>query len=362
MFKTPWAIVNERVRPYRESLTRQVHESCFWKFWDRREAFHDRVREHGAVLVASKLSKHFCVTFGNPKNIYSEKTKLFDFTTYSAFAILQSIAHIEWSLVWGSTTGETPAYVGTSCFDTFPFPETMLVDGGLSYKVTTPCLEIAGKDYFEHRAAMCNHRHLGFTAIYNLVHSQVENDEDVVRLRELLVSLDRAVLAAYGWQDVELHHQFIETKRGERFSIDGITRTEILRRLSALNRQRHDEEVSLKRDLNAMTRTSSRAPRSRRPTSADFSQSALDLDSIPANENQYLKVAEPRAQYQVGPANSIVEYLETHSGWHAKADILAATGITDGQWNATISDLLASGRVERQGKRRGAQYRSLERI
>lgn len=346
-FKTPWAIVNERVRSYRESLTRQVHESCFWKFWDRREAFHDRVRQHGTVLVASKLSKHFCVTFGDPKNIYSEKAKLFDFATYSAFAVLQSVAHTEWALVWGSTTGETPAYVGTGCFDTFPFPSSMLVDGGLSYQATDPHLETAGKAYFEHRTVMCNQRQQGFTAIYNLVHSQVEDSQDVVRLRALIVSLDHAVLAAYGWQDIELRHEFVDTKRGERFGVDGTTRAEILKRLSTLNRQRHEEEVSLlERHANATTRISSRAPRAGRTTGAATKQPSLDFDSgIATTVNG------------ATPTTAIIGFLSAHDGWHGKADVLAATGITDGQWNAAIVDLIAGGRVERQGERRGARYR-----
>ena len=346
-FKTPWAIVNERVRSYRESLTRQVHESCFWKFWDRREAFHDRVRQHGTVLVASKLSKHFCVTFGDPKNIYSEKAKLFDFTTYSAFAVLQSVAHTEWALVWGSTTGETPAYVGSSCFDTFPFPSSMLVDGRLSYQAVDPHLETAGKAYFEHRAVMCKQRQQGFTAIYNLLHSQVEDSEDVVRLRELIVSLDRAVLAAYGWQDIEIRHHFVETKRGERFSVDGTTRAEILKRLSALNRQRHEEEVSLLgRHANVTTRSSTRAPRGGRTSNAATTQPSLDFESRIATTVS-----------GATPTTAIFGFLSAHDGWHAKADVLAATGITDGQWNAAIADLISGGRVERQGERRGVRYR-----
>lgn len=239
-FKTAWEIVAERVRPYRESLTRQVHESCFWKFWDRREVFHDRIRQHGRALVASKLSKHFCLTFGDPRSIYSEKVKLFDFATHSAFAVLQSVAHTEWALVWGSTTGETPAYVGTSCFDTFPFPSNLLIDGSLSHEAIDSRLETVGKEYFEHRAAICGSRQQGFTAVYNLVHSQDETAEDVVRFRQLIAELDRTVIDTYGWQDIELNHQFLETKRGARFGVDGPSRLEILKRLTALNRERFE--------------------------------------------------------------------------------------------------------------------------
>lgn len=273
-FKAPWAIVEERVRPYRDSLTRQVHESSYWKFWDRREAFHDRVRQHGTVLITSKLSKHFCVTFGDPANIYSEKVKLFDFASFSALAVLQSVAHTEWALLWGSSTGETPAYVGTSCFDTFPFPSGLLVSGALAHDSTEPQLDAVGKQYFDHRAEMCNVRELGFTGVYNLVHARDVQAADVIRFRALISELDRAVLLAYGWQDIVLEHQFVATKRGERYGVAAETRSEVLRRLSALNRQRHEEE---RVSLTAPKPRSSKGP----VRAAPPSQGALALGDAP---------------------------------------------------------------------------------
>ena len=262
-FTRAWDIVDERVRPYRESLTRQVHESCFWKFWDRREAFHERIRQHGKALMASKLSKHFCLTFGDPRNIYSEKVKLFDFATYSAFAVLQSVAHTEWALLWGSTTGETPAYVGASCFDTFSFPPSLLMDGNLFHDATDPVLEVVGNAYFDHRAAICESRQEGFTAIYNLVHSPDETSEDVVRFRQLIGELDRAVINSYGWQDIELNHAFFETKRGTRYGVDGPSRSEILKRLTVLNRERFEAAAS-----NSRPSTATKSKRGRRPKAA----------------------------------------------------------------------------------------------
>jgi hypothetical protein len=254
-FKTPWAIVEERVRPYRDSLTRQVHETCFWKFWDRREVFYNRIRHSGRVLVASKLSKHFCVTFGDPSYIYSEKVKLFDLGTFSAFSILQSAVHAEWALLWGSTTGEGLAYVGTSCFDTFPFPSKMLVNGSLADIKLDIHLENAGISYFEHRASMCQERQLGFTGIYNLVHMQENRDDDVMRFRNLIAELDQSVFTAYGWSDINPNHQFIITKHGERYAVAAGTRAEILKRLSALNQERFGSAVNEVRPHTKMNRT-----------------------------------------------------------------------------------------------------------
>lgn len=272
-FKRAWDVVVERVRPYRDSLTRQVHESCFWKFWDRREAFHERIRQHGKALMASKLSKHFCLTFGDPQNIYSEKVKLFDFATYSAFAVLQSVAHTEWALLWGSTTGETPAYVGASCFDTFSFPPSLLKNGNLSHEASDPVLDAIGQVYFDHRAAICESRQAGFTAIYNLVHSSDETSEDVIRFRQLIGQLDRAVIDSYGWQDIELNHAFFETKRGPRYGVDGPSRSEILKRLTVLNRERFEAAASSCRPSTATKSKSGRRPKA---TTSDIVDGLFD--------------------------------------------------------------------------------------
>jgi len=60
------------------------------------------------------------------------------------------------------------------------------------------------------------------------------------------------------------------------------------------------------------------------------------------------------------PTTAILEFLSVRDGWHAKAEILAATGITDGQWNTAIADLIPIGKVERQGEKRGARYRAAD--
>lgn len=57
------------------------------------------------------------------------------------------------------------------------------------------------------------------------------------------------------------------------------------------------------------------------------------------------------------PTAKILGFLEANQGWHAKSDILEVTGIPTAQWNATIASLIAEGKVERQGEKRGTRYR-----
>jgi hypothetical protein len=55
--------------------------------------------------------------------------------------------------------------------------------------------------------------------------------------------MDNAVAAAYGWEDIQLDHDFHDTKQGIRFTISENARREILDRLLELNHQRYAEEL-----------------------------------------------------------------------------------------------------------------------
>jgi hypothetical protein len=83
----------------------------------------------------------------------------------------------------------------------------------------------------------------GLTATYNRVHARAEVDSGVLALREMHCNLDLAVLAAYGWEDIDLDHDFRDTEEGLRFTISESARVELLDRLLELNHARHAEEI-----------------------------------------------------------------------------------------------------------------------
>lgn len=202
----------------------------------------------------------------------------------------------------------------------------------------------------------------GVTKTYNRIHDPDEIDGDIVELRRLQSEIDLTVARAYGWHDLCLGHGFHEVPNlpesdRVRFTIDESSRVEVLRRLIELNRARYEEEIARGLHGAKIAGSTTRAQRKKRAGDAASSQPSFDFDASPTNGSSYLKAAEARHQYQTDSAQSVVEYLKSHSGWRAKADILAATGLTNGQWNAVIPDLHANGEVERQGEKRGARYR-----
>lgn len=267
-----WNILVERVKPYRDGLTKQVHESCFWKFWDRREEFFNKVRAKERVLVSSKLSKHLCLSFGDPHYIYSEKVKVFDFSTYSAFGLLQSSLHGIWARTWGSSTGETPAYVGSTCFDTFPFPSFMRAETGeLIPDAEVESLSSISMQLFEHRAFVMASRAIGLTDAYNLFHDPVVESEDVLLMRRLHRDLDEAVISLYEWEDVTQDHAFHPTKDGIRYTYSPATRALIL-----------DHMIGLNQRLHALQSTSQARPRNKKrsTSSPDLTGDLLEDESI----------------------------------------------------------------------------------
>jgi hypothetical protein len=107
--------------------------------------------------------------------------------------VLQNRVHEAWSRFFGSSIGDGLRYTATDCFETFPFPENFESDA---------VLEAAGKEYYEYRAALMVRNDEGLTKTYNRFHDPAESSAEIARLRELHAAMDRAVLDAYGWNDV----------------------------------------------------------------------------------------------------------------------------------------------------------------
>ena len=146
-------------------------------------------------------------------------------------------AHEVWARFFGSTLKDDLRYTPSDCFETFPFPESF---------ETSPALEAAGQAYHDHRAALMVARNEGMTKTYNRFHDPDERGEDIVRLRELHAEMDRAVLRAYGWDDLAERAEpiFLDETNEDDHTYQGrlfwpsAFRDEVLARLLALNAER----------------------------------------------------------------------------------------------------------------------------
>ncbi|MBO9369413.1 MAG: hypothetical protein J7555_11800 [Chloroflexi bacterium] len=100
-----------------------------------------------------------------------------------------------------------------------------------------------GAEYHEHRRQIMLARRLGLTKTYNLFHNPACQDADILRLRELHAAMDRAILACYGWEDLNPGHDFYPNDRGQtRYTLSPEARREVLARLVELNLEIANQE------------------------------------------------------------------------------------------------------------------------
>ncbi|MBN8420814.1 MAG: TetR family transcriptional regulator [Verrucomicrobia bacterium] len=227
-----FAILTERVKPYRDTLTKQIHEADYWKFWDKRNESYREIARFPRVLVAARASKYVQLSWVTNKQIFSDQVVVFITECDGVFACLQSTIHGDWA--WERCTGMWGAgirYAPSKAVTTFALPN-----------IGEP-LKVIGKRYFETRIQIEAERSESLTSVYNRFHDRGEQSEDIARLRALHEEMDQAVAAAYGWSDLDLGHGFHATKQGERYTLSESARRTVLDRLLALNHQRYEEEV-----------------------------------------------------------------------------------------------------------------------
>ncbi len=378
-YNAPWQWIKERVKPERQRrgddgqyVLRRPLPERWWQYADKRPALYHAIgRGHHfvhhpegwslascpreQVLVAGRVGKYFNPSVVENDLIFHEKCVVFAVDEVYAYAALFNSSPVDaWVWKHSSRMKLDLNFSPSDTVETFPFLEPAAIAR----------LDKLGREYLQARhEVMTNPANpIGLTKLYNRFHNAGDGDQRVKRLRELHREIDAAVMRAYGWNDIDPghgHHEQPNLAENDRvrFTISGAARAEVLHRFAELNRQRYEEEVAQGLHGSKATGTATRNTRTQRTETTPAQQSSFGFDTAPANEDHYIKVAEPRADYRAGPVQAIVEYLKAHSGWHAKADVLAATGITDGQWSTAINDLISGSRVERQGEKRGARYR-----
>jgi hypothetical protein len=184
-----------------------------------------------------RLATHHTFAFQPVGIRFSDAVSVFVSDSFSFFVVVQSSSHELWAKFIGSAFKDDPRYIPEDCFETFPFPERF---------ETSVALEAAERTYYDHRAALMVARNEGMTRTYNRFHDRRETTADIIRLREVHAEMDRAVLRAYGWDDLaqRAEPQFLDETNEDDHKYQGQlfwpaeVRDEVLARSLALNAKR----------------------------------------------------------------------------------------------------------------------------
>jgi hypothetical protein len=210
----------------------------WWEFEYPASDLYDAIEHHAGhmVFACCRVSNELMVVHVNRTHLFSDGTIVFLLDSWSGFAVIQSSLCHAWVRKFCATFKADMRMNVTDVFDTFPLPA-----GGTHGMIL---LNKAGEQYHCHRQAVMLEKSIGLTTTYNRFHALDEAANDITKLRDLHVEMDKAVAAAYGWDDLALDHGFHQTKQGLRFTISEPARREVLARLLKLNHERYAEEVA----------------------------------------------------------------------------------------------------------------------
>jgi len=243
-------VLEARVKPERFKQNDEGGRMYWWRFLRSRPELNQAMSELNRVLVTGQTSKHRTFCFLPCNLIFDQKIIVFPVDSWCFFAVMSSRPHENWATFMGSTMKDDPVYAPSDCFENFPFPE--------NYGSNTSLEEI-GEAYTEFRSSLMTKNDEGLTKTYNRFHDPNEDSTDIQRLRALHAAMDRAVLDAYGWQDIQPVCAFFPEfddedeedeggrpkKKKYRYRWPEDIHDEVLARLLDLNRQRALEEGQL---------------------------------------------------------------------------------------------------------------------
>jgi len=271
-------ILERKVRPARSRLGNSAidmaHKERWWLFGNDRPALRTALRGLSRMIAIPRVATHLCAVLLPATHIPADQLVILGFESLGMVAIVQSRPHELWARFFSSTMGDGLRYAPSDCFETFPFPAGW-EDAAL--------LEKVGKEYYDFRADLMVRNNEGLTETYNRFHDPDETRPDILKLRELHAAMDRAVLDAYGWTDIQPNCEFIldyedddedETtssrrkKKPWRYRWPDDIRDEVLARLLELNAQRAKEHSLVSKSVAGVSpaRKKKRGPKKKAET------------------------------------------------------------------------------------------------
>ena len=226
-YAKPFLRVFERVKPERERTRTTARP--WWLFERPRPEMRKAIAGLDEVLVMARISKTVMPVRMPNDCIFNEKTCVFATDSFSDQAVLSSAVHQMWAVKYSTTMRTDVSYTPTEAFDTLPRPAS---DSGL--------VDL-GRSLDSERREIMLRRQRGLTDLYNLVNDASLadiTDPDVARMRQIHRDLDEAVVAAYGWSDVDLGHGFHTYRKMTRWTISPEARVELMDRLLQENLRR----------------------------------------------------------------------------------------------------------------------------
>ena len=198
----PMAILESKVKPDRMKNNREGYRRHWWQYAEKRAELAEATLNRETVLAISRVGSSVSFAFMRAKSVFAESLVIFPFDEMGFLAVLQGRTHEWWARFFASSMKDDLRYSPSDCFETFPFPATLLDANANDHATQRQSLEAIGERYHQFRAELMITNNEGLTSTYNRFHDPAETSPDLLELRRLHGEMDQAVLHAYGWSDV----------------------------------------------------------------------------------------------------------------------------------------------------------------
>ncbi len=227
----------------------------WWQFWNHRAELMRRIRQCEKFIAYSKVTKHPICMLADSNWIYTNQVLLVANEREDMLAICLSSFFRAWlERFCGGGMGVTLRLSIRESVAKYPVPEQSVATAG-----------VEAATQFNRLVAEFSAAHgCGLTDVMNAIHSPDNADATIAELRSLLPVIDAEVASAYGWNDVDLTHDFRAFGGGSandkwRWALSADATATLLEKLVALNRARFEANS----DAPATTKKANRGRRAK---------------------------------------------------------------------------------------------------
>lgn len=245
--------VIDRVKPERDENRRASIRENWWRFGWERPLVRRALAGLGRYIGTTETSKHRIFQLIDAEMVPDHMVIALALEGAYVLGILSCQLHCRWALAAGGRlgVGNDPRYNKTRCFETFPFPDP-------TPEQADRIRDLAEKLDAHRKRQQAEHPKLTLTGMYNVLEKlrsgetldakdKTIHEQGLVSvLRELHDELDRAVFAAYGWDDLAERLVGLPgatTPLPDKPAEQQEAEEELLTRLVALNAERAAEEA-----------------------------------------------------------------------------------------------------------------------
>ena len=238
----------DRVKPFRDQVARKNHRERWWLWGEPRPGLRRATAGLRRVVVTNFAAKHRYFVFEDPTTALDHNLYVIGVDDAFVLGVLSSAVHVSWMLRAGSTLEDRPLWINSTCFLPYVFPSD---DTGLTTDLSTRIRTLAEQLDAHRKSRQAEHPELTLTGMYNVLEKlrtgealtakdKLAHTQGLVSvLKSLHDDLDAAVLAAYGWQDLQAALADHTQPEARAAAVETL-----LERLVALNAKRAAEEAA----------------------------------------------------------------------------------------------------------------------